>query len=103
MPNIKNSTLKAEIARIAKAVDWEKDNWNASRMAAAVVRTVLTEMGCLEELKDEFKQERQDLVESIRQCFTAPINYQRDYMVTEKLAPEKAKQPKQNDTVLELA
>ena len=90
MAKIKNETLKAECARIGAMKKWDSANWTPANSAAVAIRTILTELGCKDELGDGFKKERQELVEAIECLFTAPINFQRTYLVEEGIAPAKA-------------
>jgi hypothetical protein len=57
-------------------------------MATAVMRTVLIEMGCKEVLGPEHAASRLAVRKAIEGCFTAPINYQRTYLVDEEIAPK---------------
>lgn len=94
MPKIVNATLRNEIASLAKRQNPENFVWSADHMAVAVMRTVLVEMGCKEVLTPEHVAARQEVVKAISQCFTAPVNYKREYLVAEGLAPKQAEKPK---------
>lgn len=88
MPKITNITLKNECARLAKLKNPLNFEWQASDMAVVVMRTVLTEMGCKEVLTPEHAESRRKVAEAIEKCFTAPVNWKREYMVVEELAPK---------------
>jgi hypothetical protein len=94
MPEITNSTLKAELGRICPILRKRGDNLTAEHIATVIVRTVLGEMGCKAEMGDEFKKERAELVSIIKPLITASKNYQNSYCSKtagadgEKLMPE---------------
>ena len=88
MAKISNGTLKAQCKRVADTKEWEADQWKAEDSAVCAIRTVLEEMGCKEELKDEHKETRRELVGILAPLFTAPINFRRTYLVEEGLAPK---------------
>lgn len=94
MAKIENTTLKNECKRLADTIQWEVGGWRNDHMAVAVLRTVLIELGCKEELKPEHAEARQKLVDIIAPCFTAPINYQRTYLVETGLAPKQPEKQK---------
>jgi hypothetical protein len=106
MPEIENSTLKSECKRLCDVTEWETQQWTADQMAIAVLRTVLTELGCKDELSAENAEARKEIAKIIKPCFTAPINFQREYLSKTKvdskpLAPEVKK--KVASTAIELA
>ena len=105
MPTIKNSTLLEECKRLATPMEWDKGaQWNSKRMAVAVIRTILTELGAKEYLGDDMRESRAEIVEIIACCFTAPINFRREYLTPSGLAPEMPKADKaQAAKELELA
>ena len=74
MPEIKNTTLRAEFARMAKTLNERGQNLAAEHVATAIVRTVLGELGLTEELGDDYKNERAELVKIITPCITASKN-----------------------------
>lgn len=80
MPKIENQTIVKHAAPIAKALTARGDNWNADAMAAVAVKVILEEMGCVEELGDEFKTDRAAVIAVIKPFFTAPKNYQSSYL-----------------------
>ena len=86
------STLHAEVKRLTDSFEWEVRNWGADYSAVAIIRTVLSHMGCKEELSDKFAKDRQDLVDEITPMLEcgAPINFQRTMLVNSGLAPKKA-------------
>jgi hypothetical protein len=52
------------------------------------MRTVLIEMGCKEVMAPEHAASRLAVRKAIEGCFTAPINFQRTYLVEEGIAPK---------------
>ena len=94
MAKIENSTLKAQCKRLTEKKQWEVESWTSTDSAIAAIRTVLEDMGCMEELGDEYKEERAKLASALAPLFTAPINWQRTYLVDEELAPKQAEKPK---------
>ena len=82
-----NSTLKKELVSLWAKLP-EGTPWDARRMAIAVVRTVLVELGCKEVLGDDQKESRFEVVKAIESCFTAPINYRRNQMVAAGICPK---------------
>ena len=84
MPKIENQTIVKHAKPIADALAKRGDNWNADAMAAVAVKVILEEMGCVEELGDEFKTDRAAVIALVKNFFTAPKNWQNSYLaVTE--------------------
>lgn len=80
MPAITNKTIIKHMTPIAAALVARGDNWNADAMAAVIVKTVLEEMGCVEQLGDEYKADRAALIAVVKPFFTAPKNTQNSYI-----------------------
>ena len=82
MPAITNTTLKTEVARIAKTLVERGENWSAEHSATVIVRTILTELGCKDEMSDEMRDERKALVDVIKPLMTASKNFQTSYIAS---------------------
>ena len=84
-----SETLYKQCKRMTDTFEWEVRNWGARHMAIAVMRTVLEEFGCKEELGPEHAETREKVAKMIEAAFTAPINFQRTWLVNSGLAPVK--------------
>lgn len=88
MAKIESKTLRAECERICKMKQWEKGaNWDSEDSAIAIIRTIFAETDP-EMLKPEQAETRKELVKIIKPLMTAAVNFRREYLVAEKLAPE---------------
>jgi hypothetical protein len=65
---------------MAKTLNERGQNLAADHVATAIVRTVLGELGLTEELGDEYRKEREELVKIITPCITAAKNFQCSYL-----------------------
>ena len=82
MPTITNKTILKHAAPIAAKLQSRGDNWNADAGAAVIIKTVLEEMGCMDELTEEFKEERAKLILLVKPFLTASKNFQNSYLAT---------------------
>ena len=80
MPKIENSTVLKYAAPICAGLKAKGENWNADAAAAVVIKTVLEEMGCTEQLGAEFAEDRKALHAVIKPFITAAKNYQDVYL-----------------------
>lgn len=97
-----NGTFKAEVKRLwdIRIAKNPLHKWNGTDNAVCALRTILTELGCLEMLKPEHAEARQAAVDAILPIFSAgaPINFRRGFMVSEKIAPALPKGESESDT-----
>jgi hypothetical protein len=76
MPAITNTTMKAEVTKIAKVLGERGENWTQELSATVVLRTILGELGLTEELGPEYANERKEILAIIKPWFTAANNAQ---------------------------
>lgn len=88
MPKITNSTIIKHATPICKALQNAGKNWTAEASAAVVVKTVLEEMGCTTELKEDSRADRAAVIAIIMPFFTAAKNYQNSYLAPSELMPK---------------
>jgi hypothetical protein len=88
MPKITNSTIIKHATPICAALQKRGDNWSADAGAAVIVKTVLEEMGCVEQLGEDFKTDRAALIALVKPFLTASKNFQNSYLEPSGLMPK---------------
>jgi hypothetical protein len=88
MPKIENSTIIKYATPICEGLKAKGENWNADVGAALVIKLVLEEMGCVEQLGTEFLDDRKALHALVKTFLTASKNFQDSYLAPTGLMPE---------------